>query len=65
MESTKNVKVSYSITTPLFLIFLVLKLTGFINWSWWWVTAPLWLPLVFVIAILGFLVLIAYLAQNN
>lgn len=26
----------------LFLIFLVLKLTGYINWSWWWVTAPMW-----------------------
>lgn len=26
----------------LFLIFLVLKLTGHIDWSWWWVTAPLW-----------------------
>lgn len=22
--------------------FIVLKLTGFIDWSWWWVTAPLW-----------------------
>ncbi len=26
----------------LFLLFLALKLTGYINWSWWWVTAPLW-----------------------
>ena len=29
----------------LFLIFLVLKLTGktvVASWSWWWVTAPLW-----------------------
>jgi hypothetical protein len=31
-----------SIFTILFLIFLVLKLTGTITWSWWWVTAPLW-----------------------
>lgn len=22
--------------------FVVLKLMGFINWSWWWVTAPFW-----------------------
>lgn len=22
--------------------FVVLKLTGFISWSWWWVTAPFW-----------------------
>ena len=29
--------------TILFLIFLVLKLTNYIDWSWWWVTAPLWI----------------------
>ena len=26
----------------LFVIFLILKLTKVIDWSWWWVTAPLW-----------------------
>lgn len=26
----------------LFLLFLTLKLTNVIDWSWWWVTAPLW-----------------------
>ena len=36
------------ITFPLllFLVFLVLKLTSVIDWSWWWVTAPLWLGFV-------------------
>ena len=28
----------------LFVTFLVLKLAGIIHWSWWWVTAPLWIP---------------------
>ena len=23
-------------------LFVALKLTGFIDWSWWWVTAPFW-----------------------
>lgn len=27
----------------LFIVFLVLKLTDVITWSWWWVTAPLWI----------------------
>ena len=22
--------------------FVVLKLTGYIDWSWWWVTLPFW-----------------------
>ena len=24
------------------IVFIVLKLVGTINWSWWWVLAPLW-----------------------
>ena len=24
--------------------FVVLKLCKVINWSWWWVTAPFWIP---------------------
>ena len=23
-------------------VFVTLKLLGFITWSWWWVTAPFW-----------------------
>lgn len=26
----------------LFITFMILKLCNVINWSWWWVTAPLW-----------------------
>ena len=26
-----------------FVVFLILKLAGTIDWSWWWVTAPLWI----------------------
>ena len=32
-------------------LFIGLKLTGYIAWSWWWVLAPLWGPLVMVLAI--------------
>ena len=39
----------------LFLLFLVLRLTHVIDWSWWWVTAPLWLPA--ALALAGMLVL--------
>ncbi len=33
------------IAEALFLVFLILKLTDNIDWSWWWVTAPLWIPI--------------------
>lgn len=26
------------------LLFIGLKLTHFIDWSWWWITAPVWIP---------------------
>lgn len=44
----------------LFLVFLVLKLTEVITWSWWAVTAPLWLPLLFVIVCFGIGAVIVY-----
>lgn len=36
----------------LFLVFLTLKLTNVITWSWWWVTAPLWMPIAILLGIL-------------
>lgn len=32
-------------TSLLLLAFIILKLTHFIDWSWWWVLSPLWIPL--------------------
>ena len=40
-----NNKNRIGITGILFLIFLTLKLTNNINWSWWWVTSPIWIPI--------------------
>jgi hypothetical protein len=45
----------------IFIVFLVLKLVGAIGWSWWWVTAPLWIPTVAVLGILIIVVIIAAL----
>ena len=38
------------------LLFIALKLTGYITWSWWWVLAPFWGPIVL------FLLLVAFVA---
>jgi CBS domain containing-hemolysin-like protein len=51
---------SISVGTVLFLIFLVLKLTGLVQWSWWWVTAPLWIE--FVLIVLLFVSMIIFFA---
>ena len=50
-----------SFTMLLFLIFLVLKLTGHIDWSWLWVCAPLWIVgLIWV----GLIVLAAWVSHD-
>lgn len=50
------------------LVFIVLKLCGVINWSWWWVLSPLWISVGLVIAVLliiGIICLIAYFVQRR
>ena len=37
--------------TLLFLVFLTLKLVGVIAWSWLWVTAPIWFPIIFFVIV--------------
>lgn len=46
--------------TLLFITFLVLKLTHVIDWSWWWITAPLWGSTAIAIITAGIVVLITW-----
>lgn len=47
-----NYSKNSTIMFPLFLIFLVLKLTHTVDWSWWAVTCPLWIPPFIFISVL-------------
>ena len=40
-------------------VFITLKLLGYITWSWWWVLAPVWIPAIVVLII--FACIITYL----
>lgn len=31
---------------------ITLKLTGFIDWSWWWVLSPIWITILVAIGII-------------
>lgn len=35
------------------IVFITLKLTGHIDWSWWWVLSPIWITALIVMAILA------------
>jgi len=43
------------------IVFIVMKLLGKINWSWWWVLAPIWLPILVGIGIVLFVLLLSIL----
>ena len=51
-RSNSNLNGDDFLAWSLFLTFLVLKLTGVVNWSWWWVAAPLWIPVGTAVVIL-------------
>lgn len=62
MSNKSNSSNGLGLGTILFLIFMVLKLTNYIDWSWWWVTAPLWIPIL-ILGIIG-LIAIVYLGRK-
>jgi hypothetical protein len=38
------------------ILFIALKLTGYITWSWWWVLSPIWIPV--VVLVVFFIILV-------
>lgn len=42
-QSDSNASGSIGISTVVLIVFIILKLVGVINWSWWWVLSPLWI----------------------
>lgn len=63
-NSTNN---GMSLTGMLLVLFIVLKLTHNIDWSWWWVLSPLWIPVagIVVIMILTALIVMVIEAFNR
>lgn len=48
-SSNKSSSGGVGVCTVVGIVFLILKLTGLIDWSWWWVLAPFWIPIAGVI----------------
>lgn len=68
MVFQKEVKVSFPLLGLMGLLFLTLKLTHQIDWSWLWVLAPFWvvpgvLLLIAVVALIGYCV--GWLAERK
>jgi hypothetical protein len=52
-DKTIRISISGLLSTLLTVAFIVLKLCKVIDWSWWWVLAPLWIPIVLALVIVG------------
>lgn len=61
-SAVRNITLSFeSMGFITFIVFLILKLTNVINWSWFWVIFPLWIPLAVGLLFLGIIFLIVFL----
>lgn len=49
--SKSNISGGISFEGVLAIVFIVLKLCRVINWSWWWVLSPIWIPIVLCIVL--------------
>lgn len=69
-DSKTNINTGYGpgLFTLLGVLFIALKLTGVIDWSWWWVLAPLWGPMALglaFLAVLGVVLLVLKLRKRG
>ena len=47
------------------IVFIVLKLTNVINWSWWWVLSPMWISVIFVALIVGIYLIVGKVHERK
>ena len=51
-ENKLTIKLVTPITLIIFILFFLAKIFDKIDWSWWWVFSPLWVPFAFVLLII-------------
>ena len=56
-----NITVGPGFFALLTLLFIGLKLGHVIDWSWWWVLGPIWIPSAVLLAIFGLVFLAAWI----
>lgn len=64
MSKQKSSSGSIGILGLLGVLFVGLKLTGYIDWSWWWVTAPFWGGIVLALMIITIAFLITVVVDT-
>lgn len=62
MSESKSSSGGIGFAGLLTVLFIGLKLTGAITWSWWWVLSPLWLGYAIVLLIVAVWLFVAALS---
>ena len=65
MSESKSSSSGIGFTGLLTIVFIVLKLTGNITWSWWWVLSPLWISTALVVLFLVIALIIAFINRAS
>ena len=63
MSNSKSNGVSFS--SLLTIVFIVLKLTGVIDWSWVWVLSPAWISLLLGLALIPVILMLNKKIEND
>ena len=66
MSSNSSSSGGLGLGSVLTIVFVVLKLVGVIDWSWWWVLSPLWISaLLTLLVIVGVVIYFAYEEKHD
>lgn len=59
-----RISINFNFCIILFLVFAILKVGHIVAWSWWWVTSPLWIPVILFAVVLVIVSLLALLDEH-
>lgn len=64
MSESKTNTGGISFIGLLTILFIALKLTNYINWSWWWVLSPMWISLsLLLLVFLGIYIYVIFIKK--
>lgn len=64
MNNNNNSGVRIGFCSLLAIVFIILKLCGVITWSWVWVLAPLWIPVLVGVVAIVIITVVALITDN-
>lgn len=65
MNNEKTTSGGIGFGSLLLLTFIILKLVGVIDWSWWWVLSPIWISAALLLAISVLLFVLYRIFKNK